>query len=100
MTLSLPLTRRRLLLGLPLAFLATAPGAKACRSRSNLPLTPTGRRFATLDGYLAYLKSQGPRDVPWYRPLRNGSYRLVTCNLCVKSIWTRAELKRKFGFGC
>ena len=98
MTSSLSLTRRRLLVLPPLAFPAT--GANACRSRSKLPLTPAGRSFSALDGYLAYLKSQAPRDVPWYRPLGNGRYRLVMRNRCVKSIWTRAELKRKFGFGC
>lgn len=61
-----------------------------------------GREFRTLDAYLAYLKAYAaPIDRPWYRELRPGLYRLETGNLRTDArprLFTRDELKRRFGF--
>jgi hypothetical protein len=66
---------------------------------------PLNQRFGSLDEYLAYLeKMNGPIDKPWYRQIRPGVYELQTGNYQPlggddqKRIFTRDELKRKFGF--
>lgn len=66
---------------------------------------PINQRFATLDEYLAYLeKMNGPIDKPWYRQIRPGVYELQTGNYQPlggddqKRVFTREELKQKFGF--
>ena len=66
---------------------------------------PINQRFASLDEYLAYLeKMNGPIDKPWYRQIRPDVYELQTGNYRPlggdpqKRIFTRDELKRKFGF--
>ena len=66
---------------------------------------PISERFKTLDEYLAYLERyQGPVDGPWYKEIRPGVYELQTGNLQLdtpdtqKRIFTREELKKKFGF--
>jgi len=70
---------------------------------------PPNQRFATLDRYLLYLRSEvGPTDGAWYREIRPGVYQLETGNarrMTVegeaapeKKTYTREELMRKFGF--
>jgi hypothetical protein len=74
--------------------------------RANLPFA-MGRRFATLDEYLAHLECRArPMDLPWYRQIRPGVYELQTGNLRKvgepgkprKQVFTRRELELKFGF--
>ena len=61
-----------------------------------------GRSFRTLDEYLAHLEVGGGIDLPWYREIRPGVYRLETGNYrgpeVEQRIFTREELERKFGF--
>ena len=66
---------------------------------ANLPFAQ-GRVFTSLDEYLAFRKSRGPTDVPWYREVRSGVYELITRRPpgAAPKIYTRAELARKFGF--
>ena len=66
---------------------------------------PINKRYRTLEEYLAYLERyQGPVDGPWYKEIRPGVYELQTGNLQLdapdtqKRIFTREELKKKFGF--
>ena len=72
---------------------------------------PLNQRFRSLDAYLLYLQNVvGPSDGAWYRMIRPGVYQLETGNkrrMMVegeppappeKTVFTREELKRKFGF--
>ena len=58
-----------------------------------------GRRFATLDAYLAHLEQQGGIGLPWWRQVAPGVYQRVT-NLrsAAPETATRAELMKRFGF--
>ena len=75
------------------------------KSVSNAP-APLHQRFADLDSYLAWLKkTRAPLDRPWYEEVRPGVYALRTAgNLkldtpgSAKRLFTREELKKKFGF--
>ena len=68
--------------------------------------TAVSRQFKTLDEYLLHLQTmQGPVDGPWYKQIQPGVYQLQTGNLQLdegvpgpKTIFTREELERKFGF--
>ena len=67
---------------------------------TNLPYA-RGRSFGTLDEYLAFRRKGGAMDLPWYREVRPGLYRLETGNLRApvpERYFTREELERKFGF--
>ena len=66
---------------------------------ANLPFS-RGRTFAHLNDYLAYLRSLGPQDVPFYAPVRPGVYELVTLRPPGEAprMFTRAQLLEKFGF--
>ena len=87
----------------------TGPGERAAGDKaqpaggpavSGLPYA-RGRSFVTLDEYLAFRRKGGAIDLPWYREVRPGLYRLETGNLRPPPparYFTRAELERKFGF--
>jgi hypothetical protein len=68
--------------------------------------TAISRQFKTLDEYLLHLQMiQGPVDGPWYKEISPGVFQLQTGNLRLddgvagpKTIFTREELERKFGF--
>jgi hypothetical protein len=66
---------------------------------SGLPFAQ-GRSFTALDEYLAFRKSRGAYDVPWYREIRPGVYELVSRRPpgAKPTVHTRDELERKFGF--
>jgi hypothetical protein len=67
---------------------------------ANLPYA-RGRSFGTLDEYLAFRREGGAIDLPWYREVRPGLYKLETGNLRPagpERYFTRDELERKFGF--
>jgi hypothetical protein len=66
---------------------------------ANLPFA-MGRRFGTLDEYLAHLQCRAaPIDLPWWRQIRPGVYEQVKHVHGAKpEIATRAELMRRFGF--
>lgn len=58
-----------------------------------------GKRFRTLDEYLAHLERQGAIDLPWWREVRPGVYEQVVRMPGARTeIATRAELMRRFGF--
>lgn len=59
-----------------------------------------GRRFATLDEYLAHLRRRGAYDVPWWREIRPGVYELVSRRGpdAPPLIQTREQLMERFGF--
>ena len=67
---------------------------------------PIAQRFGNLDEYLVYLeKMNAPIDRPWYKRVRPDLYELQTGNFRplggsqkAKRVFTREELKRKFGF--
>lgn len=64
----------------------------------NLPYS-RGKRFGTLDAYLAHLEQQGAIDLPWWREVRPGVYEyMVRMPGAQREIATRAELMRRFGF--
>jgi len=65
---------------------------------ANLPYA-RGRRFHSLDEYLAHLRQQGAIDLPWWRQVAPGVYERVT-NMPGRAPEraTRAELMRRFGF--
>ncbi len=80
---------------------ARRPAASSASSRRDLPYA-RGREFRTLDAYLAHLKAYAaPIDRPWYREVGPGLYKLETGNLRTNAqprLFTRDELKRRFGF--
>ncbi|MCV0396060.1 MAG: hypothetical protein K5872_18075 [Rhizobiaceae bacterium] len=61
-----------------------------------------GQSFATLDEYLAHRRRLGTMDVPYYREVSPGRYRLEggspTPVPAPDRIWTREELLEKYGF--
>ncbi|MDQ8754816.1 hypothetical protein RCO27_01120 [Sphingosinicella sp. LHD-64] len=58
-----------------------------------------GKRFRTLDEYLAHLEGNGAIDLPWWREIRPGVYELVVHMRGARpEIATRAELMRRYGF--
>ncbi len=59
-----------------------------------------GRQFATLDEYLAFRRSRGAIDLPWYKEVSPGLYELQTTRKPAPAPrrFTRAELARTFGF--
>jgi hypothetical protein len=71
----------------------TRPGVKP------LPFAQ-GRRFATLEHYLAFRRSRGVIDLPWYREVSPGLFELQTTKKPAPPTqrFTRAELARLFGF--
>ena len=74
---------------------AGAPGEAV----SGLPFSQ-GRSFTSLDQYLAFLKTRGTYDIPWYRQVRPGVYELVSRRrpAAGQQLFTREELAKKFGF--
>jgi hypothetical protein len=66
---------------------------------ANLPFA-MGKRFATLDAYLAHLERYaGPIDLPWWREVRPGIYEhVMTATNAQPETATRAELMKRFGF--
>lgn len=60
-----------------------------------------GRKFATLDAYLAHLEcTAAPIDKPWWKQVRPGVYMRMTTatNAPPNEVATRAELMKRFGF--
>jgi hypothetical protein len=58
-----------------------------------------GKRFRTLDNYLAHLEQQGAIDLPWWREIRPGVYEhVIRMPEARREVATRAELMRRFGF--
>lgn len=80
------------------------PGATAPTEPRGVAGLPDahGRRFATLDAYLAHLRAYAaPVDRPWYREVAPDRFRLERGNLRTATpppTFTRAQLERKFGF--
>jgi hypothetical protein len=74
-------------------------GAATGEGVANLPFSH-GRRFHTLDEYLAHLRENAaPIDQPWWREIRPGVYEHVKrMPGATREIATRAELKKRFGF--
>lgn len=66
---------------------------------ANLPFS-YGKRFDTLDAYLAHLECHAaPIDQPWWQQIRPGVYQEVTTATDSKPvIATRAQLMKRFGF--
>ena len=77
------------------------PGEAAANRKpvANLPFA-MGRRFHSLDDYLAHLQCRAaPIDLPWWREVRPGIYEHVKRMPGTKpERATRAELIRRFGF--
>jgi len=63
-----------------------------------------GRTFATLDAYLAHLKSNGAIGLPWFREIRPGVYVRATTFVPTEDatnahqLYTREDLLKRFGF--
>jgi hypothetical protein len=58
-----------------------------------------GRRFRSLDEYLAHLQVQSAIDLPWWREISPGVYEHVkTMTGALRETATRAELAKRFGF--
>jgi len=77
-------------------------GTKKMSSDSKIGELPfaQGRRFASLEGYLAHLENRGAHDVPWYRRIGPDTYELVSGRgRGPAQRFTRAELAARFGFG-
>lgn len=70
----------------------------ATEAVGNLPYA-RGRTFATLDEYLAHLKTLGAIDLPWWREVSPGVYeRMTSVREAKREVATREELMRRFGF--
>jgi hypothetical protein len=69
------------------------------RGIANLPFA-RGRRFHSLDDYLAHLEQQGAIDLPWWRQIAPGVYEQVVRGMQGQAPEraTRAQLMRRFGF--
>ncbi len=67
--------------------------------RADLPYA-RGRRFASLDDYLAFRRQLGQTDRPWYEEVSPGVYRLVARTLPrdQPQLFTRRQLMEQFGF--
>lgn len=74
-------------------------GASSGEGVANLPFAH-GKRFLTLDDYLAHLKcNAAPIDQPWWREVRPGVYEHVKrMPGAPRETATRAELMKRFGF--
>ena len=58
-----------------------------------------GRSFATLDAYLAHLKTLSAIDLPWWREISPGVYEHVRhMPGAARETATREELMKRFGF--
>ena len=58
-----------------------------------------GKRFATLDAYLAYRERLGAVDLPWWRPIGPDLYEhMVRMPGAVGERATRADLMTRYGF--
>lgn len=72
----------------------------AQNTASGLPYAQ-GKQFSDLDSYLAHLKVMSTMDVPYYREVSPGRYKLESGrgsqNMAPVYV-TRQELMRKFGF--
>jgi hypothetical protein len=66
---------------------------------ANLPFA-MGKKFATLDAYLAHLQCYaGPIDKPWWKEVRPGVYEhMTTATNGQRETATRAELMKRFHF--
>lgn len=85
------------------AFQASGEAAATQGDGRALPYS-RGRRFATLDEYLRYLRSNAAIDLPYYREIRPGvyvevsSFRPLQRGRATSRTYTRRELMRMFGF--
>jgi len=80
----------------------TPPAEKGAHmpARPELPYA-AGRQFRTLDDYLAFRKTLGATDRPWYEEVSPGIYKLTGGRRLPGSpepVYTRQELLEKFGF--
>ena len=67
-------------------------------SVANLPFA-RGKRFCSLDQYLAHLEAQSAIDLPWWKEVSPGLYEHVKrMPGASRETATRAELMRRFGF--
>lgn len=58
-----------------------------------------GKRFRTLEEYLAHLERLGAIDLPWWREIRPNVYeRVVRMRGAHPETATREELMRRYGF--
>ena len=58
-----------------------------------------GKRFGTLDAYLAHLENNAALDLPWWRQVRPGVYEHVRrMRGATPETVTRRELLERFGF--
>jgi hypothetical protein len=65
---------------------------------ANLPYA-RGRRFKTLDEYLAHLEELGAVDLPWWREISPGVYEhVIRMPNAKRETATREELMRRWGF--
>lgn len=78
---------------------SVAEGRSQGPAVAGLPFSQA-RSFTSLDHYLAFLKTRGAYDVPWYREVRPGVYELVTRRRpgTPAQLFTRQQLAQKFGF--
>ena len=79
---------------------AAYSGGKTRKRDEPLPFAK-GQVFNDLDSYLAHLKELGTRDIPFYEPMADGRYQLVTPFVrdpAIKRIFIRQELLDKYGF--
>jgi hypothetical protein len=73
---------------------------KPVQPKDKLPYAG-GRQFRTLDEYLAYRRTLGATDRPWYDEISPGVYKLTGGRRLPGSpepTYTRRELLEKFGF--
>lgn len=77
-------------------------GGKLDDSDTQPPELPfaQGKRFATLDAYLAHLERRGATGVPFYRLIAPGRYALAAGRGRGIELeeYSRAELAARFGF--
>jgi hypothetical protein len=75
------------------------PASEASGGVADLPFS-RGRTFQRLDDYLAYRKSLGPQDIPYYVLVRPGVYELMTMRAPGEApqTFTRQQLLERFGF--
>lgn len=84
----------------PVASSATVKAQQSEKRVTKAP--PLNQRFATLDDYLAFRAKGAAIDKSWYREIRPGVYRLEKGLYrgpdTEQTIFTRAELMKKYGF--
>ena len=74
--------------------------ANMAQSQAELPYAG-GRQFRKLDEYLAFRKTLGATDRPWYEEVSPGVYKLTGGRRLPGSpehTYSRRELLEKFGF--